>query len=153
MINARWRNADNNERKRRKSRAVLAVLFMSAVCLFPGAGTAGGRLSSVRAEEETRLPGEGAESAGGEEVLFQYREYQRRLEAPETRTEISDSGFHMIENQIFPIEIEEYGEVSLIPALDETYSRLVLFFAKEDGQIVYRTDQLETNNRIVGQMK
>ena len=88
---------------------------------------------------DTILPGETAADTEGKEVLSQYREYQRRLEAVETKTDISANGFRIIENQIFPVEIKGYGEVSLIPALDETYSRLALFFAKEDGQVVYRT--------------
>ena len=146
-------NRNKNRTKKERIRAILAVLLTGAACLFPDFGAAGGCLSSVHASEDTILPGETAADTEGKEVLSQYREYQRRLEAVETKTDISANGFRIIENQIFPVEIKGYGEVSLIPALDETYSRLALFFAKEDGQVVYRTDQLETNNRIVGEMK
>ena len=43
--------------------------------------------------------------------------------------------------------------LSVIPAFDRTYHRLALFLADADGTILYRTDQLETNNSIRGQMK
>ena len=41
----------------------------------------------------------------------------------------------------------------MIPAFDKNYCRLALFFADEQGAIIYKTDQLESNNRILGQMK
>lgn len=96
-----------------------------------------------------------AEMAGGEEadVLMQYQEYRERLESIEYRSEIAENGFLVVESQIFPIEIAGYGEVSLVPAFEESYHRLALFFVMEDGQVVYKTDQLETNNRILGQME
>lgn len=87
------------------------------------------------------------------DVLAKYREYLSRLESIEYRSDISDNGFEIVENQIFPIEISGYGEVSLIPAFDREYHRLALFFVKENGDIVYRTDQLEANNRVLGRMK
>lgn len=94
-----------------------------------------------------------AEEASQEEkVLAEYQEYQLRLGAVEDRGGISGNGFDIVENQIFPIEIVGYGEVSLVPAFDETYHRLVLFFVAENGKVVYKTDQLETNNRVLGQM-
>lgn len=41
----------------------------------------------------------------------------------------------------------------VIPAFDRQYSRLALFFVRESEEILYKTDQLETNNRTRGQMK
>lgn len=88
-----------------------------------------------------------------EDVLACYQEYQLRLESIEDRGDISANGFAVVESQIFPIEIAGYGEVSLIPAFDKTYHRLALFFVEESGSVIYKTDQLETNNRVLGQMK
>ena len=92
-------------------------------------------------------------SAQEEDVLAQYQEYKLRLEAIEKRSDISANGYDIVESQIFPIEVTGYGEVSLIPAFDKEYHRLALFFAEENGNIIYKTDQLETNNRVLGQMK
>lgn len=90
-----------------------------------------------------------------EKVLAQYQEYRERLESIEYRTEIGEKGFEVVENQIFPIEIAGYGEgeVVLIPAFDEIYHRLALFFVTQDGQVIYKTDQLETNSRVLGRME
>lgn len=88
-----------------------------------------------------------------ENVLAKYQEYQERLQSVATRADITECGFDMVENQIFPIEIAGEGEVALVPAFDRTYHRLVLFFVKEDGAVIYKTDQLETNNRVLGQMR
>lgn len=86
-------------------------------------------------------------------VLEQYREYRTRLESIERRAEIEENGFAVVENQIFPIEITGYGEVFLVPAFEESYHRLALFFVTEDGQVIYKTDQLATNNRVLGRME
>lgn len=95
-----------------------------------------------------------AETSGQEEdVLAQYQEYKLRLKAIEKRSDISANGYDIVESQIFPIEVTGYGEVSMIPAFDKAYHRLALFFAEENGNIIYKTDQLETNNRVLGQMK
>lgn len=87
-----------------------------------------------------------------EDVLAQYQEFQNLLASIEYRADISDNGFAVVEEQIFPLTIGGYGEVFMIPAFDEKYNRLALFFVNSSGKVVYRTDQLETNNRAVGQM-
>ncbi|MCM1252179.1 MAG: VCBS repeat-containing protein [Clostridium sp.] len=95
-----------------------------------------------------------AEQTGQEEnVLAIYQEYQARLEAIENRSGIEANGFDIVENQIFPIEITGYGEVSLIPAFEREYHRLALFFVTEGGSVIYKTDQLAANSRVLGQMK
>lgn len=120
----------------------LLIPAMVVLCAFMGFG------QSALASE----PGQTKDDKGAE-VLAQYQEYRERLEAVEQRSQIERNGFQVVESQIFPIEIAGYGEVSLIPAFEEEYHRLALFFATEDGQIIYKTDQLETNNRVLGQMK
>lgn len=106
-----------------------------------------------------------------------YETYQERLNAIGTKSDISENGFDIVESQIFPFEPEILLEpvtesgldtapepsdvteaepssgLSVIPAFDRTYHRLALFLADADGTILYRTDQLETNNSIRGQMK
>ena len=106
-----------------------------------------------------------------------YETYQARLNAIGTKSDISGNGFDIVESQIFPfepeillepvtesgldtapepsdaIEAEPSSGLSVIPAFDRTYHRLALFLADADGTILYRTDQLETNNSIRGQMQ
>lgn len=94
-----------------------------------------------------------SEAEGKDNVRALYQEYRSRFESIEYTWDISDSGFEIVDDQIFPIELNGYGEVSVVPAFEKEYSRLALFFADENGKILYKTDQLETNNRIRGQMK
>ena len=82
-----------------------------------------------------------------------YDSYRQRFLQIENQGEIETSGFRIIEDQVFPIETENFGQVFMIPAIEKNYQRLSLFFAKEDGTIVYKTDQLESNNRNVGKLK
>ncbi len=95
---------------------------------------------------------EGQEIVSGAKEAEKYEEYKRRLEEIEYQNDIAGRGFRVIENQIFPIEMGRFGEVFFIPALDEEYGRLVLLFAAEDGEILCRIEQLETNARNRGQI-
>lgn len=113
-----------------------------------------------------RLQGNATEQNGVQSVRILYEKYIARLESVQFRQEISEKGFEIVESQIFPFEPkigmvteldgaseqERLSGMSLIPAFDRTYHRLVLFLADVDGRILYRTDQLETNNQILGQM-
>lgn len=106
------------------------------------------------------------EQNGTQSVRILYEKYIARLESVQFRQEISEKGFEIVESQIFPFEPriglvtepdvapeqEHLSGMSLIPAFDRTYHRLALFLADADGRILYRTDQLETNNQILGQM-
>lgn len=88
-----------------------------------------------------------------ENVSQLYQEYCRRLESVMQKADIAECGFEIEESQIFPIAFGEDEEVFMIPAFDKTYHRLALFFADGQGNIIYKTDQLETNNRVLGQMQ
>lgn len=85
-----------------------------------------------------------------EDVLAAYKEYRQRFDAVEVSGDIEKNGFRMIENQVFPLILEKAGEAFFIPAMDEQYHRLALFLADDKGNIVYKTDSLETNNRKPG---
>lgn len=75
----------------------------------------------------------------------EYQAYQMRLNGIQNKSEIEKNGFTVLEDQVFEIPLETFGYVTFLPALDETYQRLALFFADEEGNIVYRTDQVEMN--------
>lgn len=127
----------------------VTVKLAMVLCFFLMAQVFGGSMRVMASEPETK-PENNEES-----ILMQYQEYRERLDSIEYRAEISENGFEIVEEQVFPIEIPGYGEdeVSLIPAFEEEYHRLALFFADADGKIIYKTDQLETNNRVLGQME
>lgn len=92
-------------------------------------------------------------SQGSGAFMKAYREYRHRLEGIERVADMEAAGFSVIENQVFPLTTESFGEVSFIPAMDGMYNRLAVFIADEDGRILYRTDELETNNRIRGELR
>lgn len=102
--------------------------------------------------QESEEPKEGQTALEGMEEAQKYMEYQRRLEEIEYQNDIAGRGFCVIEEQIFPIEMGQYGEVFFIPAFDEDYNRLILLFADSEGKILYKTEQLETNSTERGKM-
>ena len=89
----------------------------------------------------------------GVEEAEKYNEYKRRFDEVKYQDDIGNSGFRVIEDQIFPIEMGGYGDAFFVPAMDEGYDRLLLFFVAADGEILYKTDQLETNGRNRGRME
>ncbi len=87
-------------------------------------------------KEETQEDGSGTqlESADG-------REMADESERVSGNTDGEESG------------IEDENAVIMIPAFDEEYNRLVLFFTDVNGTVLYKTDQLEMNTYVRGQMK
>ena len=81
-------------------------------------------------------------AAEEQDILSACHAYQKRLSSVKKEADIAAYGFDIIENQVFSMTVKAFGDVSMIPALDRTYHRLVLFFTDEDGNTVYSTDQL-----------
>lgn len=109
---------------------------------------------------ETGFWGEGCpgsvEAASGEnaeELQLQYEEYRQRFDAIEQVSDIPGQDFNIIGSQVFPVTLETYGEILFIPALDAKYNRMAIFLADADEKIVYKTDQLESNNRNKGELR
>lgn len=88
-------------------------------------------------------------------VRQQYEEYEARFASINHVEDIEKQGFGIMEEQVFTEVFESFGEepLTFMAALDNTYNRLAIFLAKEDGTIVYKCNQLETNNRVTGQME
>lgn len=82
-------------------------------------------------------------------------EYQTRFDGITLVGDIEQMGYSIMEEQIFPISAESFGEgeYTFIPAMEKEYHRLAVFVADEAGNILFKTNQLETNNRIPGQLK
>lgn len=94
----------------------------------------------------------GAEGTLQTRAVQEYRDYCGRFESVKAKGDIPNAGFRIIEDQIFPVELEGYGQVSFIPAYDTQYRRLALFFAAEDQEVVFKTDRLETNSQRRGSL-
>ena len=94
-----------------------------------------------------------AQAKANRQILTDYLNYQERLNAIAGEWEIDDYGFTIIEDQIFPIETECFGNVWLVPAMEEQYHRLALFLVDEDGNVVYKTDQLAANSWNIGSLE
>lgn len=90
---------------------------------------------------------------GETSVQAEYEAYYDRLMAIENRDGIADGGFLVVEDQIFALEPDAEDSVLMVPAFDERYNRLALFMVDGDGRILYRTEQLETNYCVRGQMR
>lgn len=88
-------------------------------------------------------------------VRQQYEEYEARFAAIETFADVEANGFRVIENQMFDEVFESFGEepLTFFAALEKKYNRMAIFLMDAEGNIVYKTNQLETNNRVLGQME
>lgn len=108
-------------------------------------------------DENIREDGIGGENqrAGDEKVLAEYQDYIARFESIERVDDIEDNNYRIFEDQLFPYIMESFGteEVSIIPALEKDCGRMAIFIADADGNILYKTNQLETNNLIRGQLE
>lgn len=85
-----------------------------------------------------------------EEEMEAYQDFLERMNAVNHRQDLEEQGFTVIEEHVFPLELSGTGEVFLVPALDKKCHRIVLFFAGQEGEIVFRTEQLETNHQLLG---
>lgn len=90
-----------------------------------------------------------------EQLVECYLEYEARFAAIEKITDIEENGFRVIEEQSFSVILESFGEeeVTFLPVLDEEYSRMAVLIADSGGTVLYKTNQLETNNRRLGELK
>lgn len=88
-------------------------------------------------------------------VRQQYEEYEARFAEIETFADVEQKGFRIIEDQMFQEVFESYGEepLTFFAALEKKYNRMAVFLMDAAGNIVYKTNQLETNNRVLGEMK
>ena len=98
-----------------------------------------------------------AAGGNGELVAEEYERYRERFAQIEEIPDVEEQGFCLLKNQIFampqpklpeedPDTTEAAGdEVWFYAALDKRYHRLAIFIADTEGQILYKTDQLEAN--------
>jgi len=90
-----------------------------------------------------------------QEVLAKYEDYEKCFASITTLEDIAGAGFEMIEDQVFPVVLESFPEkaVTFIPAIEPKYHRLAIFIVDSMGRVLYKTNQLETNNLYRGMME
>ena len=95
-------------------------------------------------------------------VAEEYVRYQSRLQNIEKITDLEENGFRLLEDQVFAMPLqkvpedtpeEAVDEVWFYAALDKQYHRLAVFLADDNGQILYKTDQLEANYCYPGELR
>lgn len=88
-------------------------------------------------------------------VREQYEEYNARFDAVKYVSDLEKNGFMVLEGQVFEEVFESFGEdpVTFMVVMDDTYQRIAVFFADAEGKIIYKYNQFETNNRVLGKMK
>lgn len=118
---------------KRKVCAVLTICLCSLL-LSP---------ATVRAEEET------------EHLAQLYQEYEENFAAIEHVDDIRENGFRAIWSEGLPALFESFGEeeVMVFPIMNDTYHRLALLVTDSQGNVLYKTNQLETNYKWLGQLE
>lgn len=111
----------------------------------------------VHAAQGNGMPTEGAAEriAAVNKLITDYQEYEERFASIEIVNDITANRYNIIEEQIYPVVMESFSEeeISFLAAFDRDYHRLAVFLADAEGNILYKTNQLETNYRARGQMK
>lgn len=90
------------------------------------------------------------------DMLMQlYEKYEADFAAIEHVDDIEKYGYTVFEEETHFVLLETFGEeeVQVLPAMDDTYHRLAVFIADSSGNILYKTNQLETNFKWLGQLE
>ncbi len=87
--------------------------------------------------------------------MQKYDAYRQSFAAIEAVEDIEENGYEIIESQSFPVVLESFGEeeVTFIPILQKEYHRLAVIISDGDGNVLYKTDQLETNFKYLEQLE
>ena len=121
---------------RKKRKWLSALLCLCMLTVFP-----------VRAAENDEL----------EQMIQDYNEYMSLFSAIENTEDSEEEGFYRIEDQSFPVVLESFldgeTEVCFVPVMYEKYNRLGVLITDSFGNVLYKTNQLETNNKWLGQME
>lgn len=95
-----------------------------------------------------------SDTASLDRMLLDYRTYQENFQSIEYMADIEKNNYEILENQVFQVAPESFGEeLTLIPAIEQTWHRLALFLADSSGKLVYKTYDLEVNNCIRGALR
>ncbi len=95
-----------------------------------------------------------ASAYNGLSVKEMFEEYSKRFESIESYDDVEKNGFEIMKDQSFPVVFESFGEeeMTFFAALDTKYNRLAVFVTDAEGSILFKTNQLETNYGVLGEM-
>ena len=87
-------------------------------------------------------------------LVQQYEAYREAFEAIGSVADVEEAGYDIIEEQRFPVQLETFGEeqVELVPILHREYHRLAILIVDGSGNVLFKTNQLETNYKYPGQL-
>ena len=148
-----------NERSRQNTIIAAALGGILLLCIFAQMDSREGREAAISQSTEAVTKETGKEEVAKrdeepeESIRLLYEKYQRSFVTIESLWDIPKQGFRIIHEQIFPLEMAAFGEISIVPAFHREYNRLALFFVRKDGSIVYKTEELETNSRNRGELE
>lgn len=97
-----------------------------------------------------------AKAVGDADMLIQlYEKYEADFAAIEHVDDIEKYGYTIIEDECHVVLLETFGEeeVQVLPIMHDTYHRLAVLIADSGGNILYKTNQLETNYKWLGQLE
>lgn len=88
-------------------------------------------------------------------LVQQYQAYQDAFESIQSLEDAQEAGYDIIEEQRFPVVLETFGqdEVELVPLMHREYNRLAILIADSAGNVLFKTNQLETNYKYPGQLE
>ncbi len=120
-------------RKRKRNTSLFIIMIISISSIFP------------------RLK---AKATTVEDTILYYQEYQTRFEEIKQSEDIEPNGYQVLEEQVFPVMMESFGEeeLMLVPAIERRWHRLALFLVDKQGKVLYKENQLETNHSTKGEM-
>lgn len=89
-----------------------------------------------------------------EDTILYYEEYQKHFQAIERLEDIEPNGYRVLEEQVFWVAMESFKEeeLMLVPAIERRWHRLALFLVNQEGNVLYKENQLETNHSVQGEM-
>ena len=127
-------------RMNRKGVGIILALCLCCLLLFP---------ATAEADETV------------DELIRLYREYEANFASIdyvdlEHVEDLENFGYTPITIHSFSILFESFGEeeVTFIPVIDNTYHRLaVLIVDNDSGNVLYKTNQLETNYKWLGKLE
>lgn len=98
----------------------------------------------VSAQEET------------DELTLLYREYEANFMAIENTRDLNGYGYTAIWDQSFEVRFDSFDDeedVIFLPVMDNTYHRLAILVTDSGGNVLYKTNQLETNYKWLGYLE
>lgn len=95
------------------------------------------------------------EQADQEDLTARYQVYRENFESIRHTADIEEYGYELAEDQCFSVLLESFGEeeVRFLSAIEKDYRRVAVFIADQEGNILYKTEQLEMNYKYSGQLK